>query len=148
MTGLPKDSGKTLADQDDSTIWLKFNILLQAVDELTTEHGHAGKDKDGKKCPTTQLRIVTAELLRRDMFGISVREREPTDEQLWTWYEVTKQFIEGVSKKAWEAVEGTEKQYRELIAELKNRGHTMPAQTVQLEALDMMGTLIPFNKMK
>lgn len=148
MTGLPKDSGKTLADQDDVTIWLKFNILLQAVDELTAEYGHAGKDKDGKKSPTTQLRIVTAELLRRDMFGISVREREPTDEQLWTWYEVTKQFIEGVSKKQWDAVEGTEKQYRELIADLKSRGHTMPAQSVQLEALDMLGKLIPFNKTK
>lgn len=131
---LPEDKGKTLADQDDVTIWTKFNILLQAVDELTAEHGHAGD-------ATRQLRVVTQEAVRRDMFGISVRKREPTDEQLWTWYALLKQLIEGVSAKKWEATEGTERQYREVVNAIKERGHEMPKQVIDMKPLDLIGEL-------
>ncbi|MCK4962180.1 MAG: hypothetical protein KAS19_06830 [Anaerolineales bacterium] len=137
---LPQDKSKTLQDQDDAIIWMKFNVLLQGVDELTSEHGHAGD-------ATRQLRVVTAEAIRRNMFGISVREREPTDEQLWTWYAILKQFIEGANTGQWDPVDGTtgpgnqEDQYREVIVELKKRGHEMPAQVVRLEPLDLIGEL-------
>ena len=131
---LPEDESKTLQGQDDVIIWTKFNVLLQAVDELTSEHGHAGD-------ATRQLRVVTAEAIRRNMFGISVREREPTDEQLWTWYAVLKQFIEGVNTGEWDPVDSTEDQYRDVIGELKKRGHEMPAQVVRLEPLDLLGEL-------
>lgn len=131
---LPEDEGKTLQDQDDVIIWTKFNVLLQAVDELTSEHGHAGD-------ATRQLRVVTAEAIKRDMFGISVRMRDPTDEKLWTWYVVLKAFIEGGNTGQWDPVDSTEDQYREVIVELKKRGHEMPAQVVRLEPLDLLGEL-------
>jgi hypothetical protein len=138
---LPKHKGKTLQDQDDIVIWTKFNVVLQAVDELTAEYGHAGD-------ATRQMRIITQEAVRRDLIGISVREREPNDNQLWTWYEVLKQLVEGASQGKWgpvlDAKTGEdlgERQYREVIFELKKRGHTMPSQVVQVEALDMLGEL-------
>ena len=132
---LPNHEGKTLADQDDIIIWTKFNILLQAVDELTAEHGHAGD-------ASRQLRLITQEAVRRDMFGISIRDREPTDENLWSWYEVLKQLLAGERKGEWEETEGTDRQYTQVIHALKERGHEMPKQNIDLEALDMLGEII------
>ena len=132
---LGHDRGETLADQEDVTIWKKLQILLQGVAELTAEKGEAGD-------ATRQLRLVVAEAIKRDMFGISVRKREPTDDLLWTWYEILKQFIEGVNAKKWDAVEGSEKQYREVVLALKERGHEMPKQEVRLEPLNLAGKLV------
>jgi hypothetical protein len=140
VTKLPKDGSKTLEDQNDAILWMKFNVLLQGVDELTKEYGEAGD-------ATRQLRVVTAEIIRRDMFGISVRKRDPSDDQLWTWYTVLKAFIEGCNRKEWDAVDGTtgpgsqEEQYRVVILELKKRGHTMPSQVIDMEPLDLIGEL-------
>lgn len=128
------DKSKTLQSQDDVIIWLKFNVLLQGVEELTAEHGHAGD-------ATRQLRIVTQEAVRRRMFETKVKKADPTDEQLWTWYMVLKQLIEGEAQGKWDPTEGSEDQYRLVIKTLKDRGHTMPAQVVRLEPLELIGEL-------
>lgn len=131
---LPKHEGDTLQDQDDIIIWTKFNICLQAVVELTDEFGDAGD-------ATRQLRVITQEAVRRDLFGTSVREREPTDQQLWTWYEVLKQLLEGERKGDWDETEGTNRQYTETVHALKKQGQQMPAQAIGLEPLDLLGDL-------
>jgi hypothetical protein len=144
---LPEHKG-TLREQDDIVIWTKFNIVLQAVNELTIERGRAGD-------ATRQLRVITAEAVRRDMFGFSVREREPEDAQLWTWYEVLKQFTEGANRGAWEHVVNEagesmdEKQYVEVCRALIDRGNEMPKQKIQVDPLDLLGDLVkPTSKSK
>lgn len=132
---LPMHEGKTLQDQDDIVIWQKFQILLQAVDELTAEFGEAGD-------ATRQLRVVTQECVRRGMFAISVNERKPTDELLWTWYMILKQLLEGERKGAWEEVGDTNREYTIVVKALLERGHTMPEQKIDLEALDLLGEII------
>ena len=132
---LPDAGGATLQDQDDIIIWTKFNILLQAVDELTAEHGHAGD-------ATRQLRVVTQECIRRKMFEICVAEREPTDEHLWTWYMVLKQVLKGESEGKWEKVGDVNREYTIVVKALMERGHTMPEQEIDLESLDLLGDII------
>lgn len=135
LVKLPKDDSATLQDQDDAILWQKLQILLQAVDELTAEHGDAGD-------ATRQLRVITQECVRRDMFGFSIREREPGPEQLWTWYELLKQLLEGEVLGAWDKTEGTDKQYAEVISALKKSGETMPQQNVALKELEFTGEII------
>lgn len=132
---LPDHEGERLEDQDDIVVWTKFNIILQAVAELHDEFGDAGD-------ATRQLRVVVAEVIRRDMFGFSVREREPTDELLWTWYEVIKQFLEGANLGKWPHVEGDNRQYTEVVLALKARGHEMPKQALDVDPLLMIGRAI------
>lgn len=132
---LPDHDEENLSDQDDIVVWTKFNILLQAVDELTQEYGHAGD-------ATRQLRVITEEVIRRNMFSFSVFEREPTDEQLWTWYDVMKQFIEGANNGKWQHIKGDGRQYTEIVKELKARGHEMPKQQTRVDPLLVSGRLI------
>lgn len=132
---LPDVGGETLQDQDDIIIWTKFNVLLQAVDELTAERGHAGD-------ATRQLRVVTQECVRRKMFETCVAEREPTDEHLWTWYMVLKQLLEGESEDKWEKIGDANREYTVVVKALIERGHTMPEQNIDLEALDLLGEII------
>jgi hypothetical protein len=136
---LPHHEEATLQDQDDVVIWKKFNLLIQAVDELVQEHGHAGD-------ASRQLRVVTAEVLRRDMIGFSVREREPGIEQLRTWYEITKQFIDGANAGKWKHVDGDERQYVEVVKAMLAKGQVMPSQRVGLEPLDLLGELTSTSK--
>lgn len=132
---LPKHEGETLREQDDIIIWTKFNLLLQAVDELTAEFGSAGD-------ATRQLRVVTQEAVRRGMFETRTTEGEPTDEQLWTWYAVLKQLLEGEGKGEWEKIGDTNREYTIVVKALLERGHTMPKQKIDLEALDLLGEII------
>jgi len=132
---LPDVGGAALQDQDDIIIWTKFNILLQAVDELTAEHGHAGD-------ASRQLRVVAQECVRRKMFEICVAERKPTNEHLWTWYEVLKQLLAGESEDKWEKVGDANREYTVVVKALMKRGHTMPKQEIDLESLDLLGKII------
>jgi hypothetical protein len=132
---LPNHEEETLQDQDDIIIWTKFNILLQAVDELTAEYGHAGD-------ATRQLRIVTQEAVRRGMFEARTTLGEPTDAHLWTWYEVLKQLLVGESEGKWEKIGDTNREYTIVVKALLERGHKMPRQHIDLEALDLLGEII------
>lgn len=138
---LPDHEGETLQDQDDIIIWQKYNILLQAASEVIDEFG-SPEEHEGVKNVTTQLRVLVQECVRRDMFGYSVREREPSIEQLLTWHEVLKQLLKGEVEGTWEETEGTDRQYTEVIHALKARGHEMPRQNVELESLDVLGEII------
>lgn len=125
MTEVPK-----LQEQSDMEVWTKYNICLQAVAELTEEHGSAGD-------ATRQLRVLVTEACRRGLFAWSVAQRDPTDDQLWTWYEVLKQLVEG-----WPDTEGARSQYKLVIETLKERGHKMPTQSTDMMPLDMAGDII------
>ena len=54
---------------------------------------------------------------------------------------VLKQLIEGEAQGTWDPTEGSEDQYRLVIETLKAKGHTMPAQVVRLEPLELIGEL-------
>lgn len=138
---LPDHEGETLQDQDDIIIWTKFNILLQAVVEVTDEFGSAD-EHEGVANVTSQLRVVTQECVRRNFFEIAINDREPTVELLLTWHEVLKQLLAGEGKGEWEETEGTDRQYTLVIHALKERGYEMPRQNVKLEPLDMLGEII------
>lgn len=114
-----------LNEQADSAIWFKFNLLLQAVDELTAEHGKAGD-------ATRQLTVLSKEACRRGIFAYKIGEDEVSDDALWTWYEVLKQLIEG-----WPDTKGVIQQYGAVINELKSRGHKMPVQSANMHTLIM-----------
>ena len=120
----------TIQQQSDMEIWQKYNIVLQGVAELIEEHGHAGK-------ATRTLRMWASEACRRGLFAWSVAERKPTDDQLWTWYEILKQLVEG-----WPDTEGAGGQYKLVIETLKERGHKMPKQSTDMMPLDMAGDII------
>jgi hypothetical protein len=135
VSQVPSPEGTTLQDQDDVVIWFKFNILLQAVDELTQEHGHAGD-------ATRQLRVVTAEVIRRSMFSRRLKNEETTPELLFGWYMVLKQFIEGANAGKWEHQENAQTEYVLVIKEIKGRGHAMPNQSVKLKPLDLVGEAV------
>lgn len=133
---LPVGEGDTLQELGDIDIWLRFNVLLQGVDELTKERGEAGD-------ATRQLRIVAQECVRRKMFERRVTlSDEVTDEHLWTWYTVLKQMVEGENLGKWEKVGDANREYTIVVKELLARGHTMPAQKIDLEALNVFGELV------
>lgn len=152
---LPKGQGGTLQDQDDIVIWTKFNVLLQGVAELSTqEAGEYVSEEELNEIiakygtpagdATRQLRVVTQECVRREMFErrVTLNDEENTDEVLLTWYIVLKQLLEGESEGKWETEGDTNREYTVVVKKLLERGVQMPAQTIELEALDVLGELI------
>ncbi len=150
---LPHHEGETLQDQDDVIIWRKFQILLQAVEELS--HQEPGEIVSPEKLEeiiakygtpagdaTRQLRLVTQEAVRRKMFSWSVKNRDPNDDQLFTWYEVLKQLVEGENDGRWDKVGDSNYEYTVIVKALLERGHKMPGQATDLEPLDLLGDII------
>ncbi len=150
---LPHHEGETLQEQDDIIVWQKFQILLQAVEELS--HQEPGELVTPEKLEeiieeygtpagdaTRQLRVVTQEAVRRKMFSWSVVNRDPADEALWTWYEVLKQLVEGENNLRWEKVGDANHEYTVVVKALLERGHEMPRQETQVDPLLLDGKII------
>jgi hypothetical protein len=128
----------TLQDMSDAEIWQRFNIVLQVNNEAAIETGNPGD-------AARQLTILSQECVRRDMFGRSVEKREPSKEQLWTWYVVLKQLLEGEQEGLFDNegnVEETGRQYTMVVKALKELGEEMPAQGIGLEPIPIAGRLI------
>lgn len=112
-----------LEDQPDQVIWLKWNLLLQIIDEAA---------RDGKEPgdATRQLRVVTQEVVRRGLMTAEIKQIQ--DGHLMTRYYVMEQLIGKYPKS-----ENAQETWRMVIAEMKRRGIKPPDRIVEADALSL-----------
>ncbi len=120
----------TLVDSSEVLVfkfWTLIRVCNSIVDDGGTEFGDI----------TRQIRVIFSRMLERNLFADESIEHRPTFE-LWTFYDFTKQYIEGVSVGKFEKIEKMEEQYRRIIQLLKDRGEEMPAQVVTLKHIEFL----------
>ena len=122
-----KDEGIPLEEQSDATVWMKFNVMLQTVDELFWEHGKTGD-------ASRQLRVLAQELCRR---GIMVYQLEAvTEDVLETRYAVVEQLVSG-----WPDTPNVQQIWRIICDEFKKRGLELPSRTIGVKT-GVMGSQV------
>jgi hypothetical protein len=115
----------TLPDDD---IWLRYNILLQAVDELHRDYGHAGD-------ASRQLRIVSQEMSSRGLFLYMIDDLN--DDQIMQRYLILDQLFA-----KWPETPRVEEQWREVIEQMKTRDIAIPPRVVTVDPLLVAGRAI------
>lgn len=109
-------------------VWLRYNVLLQAVDELTRDHGHAGD-------ASRQLRVISQEMCARKLFLYLIDDIN--ENQLMQRYLILDQLFA-----KWPETTNVEEQWRAVIEEMKSRDMTIPPRVVTVDPLLMAGRAV------